>query len=187
MPPVSSTPMPSEKNANDGPKWWIDTSRASTEGRRDDSIPPAIARFYVTTKGYEQDRARAGLVDLNLKILREANPEEGELAYLPMIAERAPADVVERIRRTLRPPPGARGVIVDSGRMVRAILTGTPVGERILEFNFNRGDPSFDVWVANDWKEERVYRGVNELHRRAAELIAKYLSPEAMAKRDFFA
>ena len=179
--------MPSEKDANDSPKWWIDTSRASTtEGRKSDAIPPAIARFYVTTKGYEQERARSGLVDLNLKLLMEANPEDGQLAYMPLIGERAPNDVIERIRRTLRLPPGARGVIVDSGRMVRAIVTGTPVGERILEFNFNRGDPSFDVWVGNDWKEERVYRGVNELHRRIPELLAKYLSPEALAKRELF-
>jgi hypothetical protein len=178
--------MPSEKDANDGPKWWIDTSRASTEGRRGENIPPAIARFYVTTKGYEQERARAGLVDLNLKLLTESNPAVGELAYMPMIAERAPAEVIERIRKTLALPPGARGVIVDSGRMVRAIVTGTPVGDRIVEFNFNRGDPSFDAWIANDWKEEHVYRGVNELHRRAPQILARYLSPEAVATRPSF-
>ena len=178
--------MPSEKNANDSPKWWIDTSRASTEGRKGDNIPPAIARFYVTTKGYEQERARSGLVDLNLKLVTEANPNDGELAYVSLISERTPTEVIEKVRRSLPLPPGARGVIVDSGRMVRAIITGTPVGERILEFNFNRGEPSFDVWVSGDWKEERVYRGLNELYRRAADMLAKYLSPEAIAKAERF-
>jgi hypothetical protein len=179
--------MPSEKNANDSPKWWIDTSRASTEGRKGDNIPPAIARFYVTTRGYEQERARAGLVDLNLKMLTAANPNDGELAYVALLAEKAPPDVIERIRRSLRLPTDARGVIIDCGRMVRAIVTGTPVGERVLEFNFNRGEPSFDAWVGGEWREERVFRGVNELHRRIAELLGKYLSPDAVAKRDLFA
>lgn len=178
--------MPSEKNEPESPKWWIDQSRASAEGKRGESLPPAIARFYVTTRGYEQERARSGLVDTNLKLLTEANPEIGEFGYLSFIPERAPAQILERIRRSLPLPENARAVIVDSGRAVRVIVTGTPVGERILEFNFNRGEPSFDAWVGTEWREEKVYRNVGELYRRAAGLLARYLSPEALAKRELF-
>jgi hypothetical protein len=178
--------MPSEKKEPESPKWWIDQSRAGTEAKRGDDLPPAIARFYVTTKGYEQERARSGLVDTNLKLLTEANPEVGEFGYLSFIPERAPAEVIERIKRSLPLPENARAVIVDSGRAVRVIVTGTPVGERILEFNFNRGEPSFDAWIGADWKEEKVFRNLGELHRRSASLLGRYLSPEALAKRELF-
>jgi len=119
-------------------------------------------------------------------MLTDANPQEGELAYLNLIAEKAPPDVLERIRKSIPLPPGARGVIIDSGRMVRVLVTGTPVGERMLEINFNRGEPSFDAWVRGDWKEERVFRSISDLHKRAAGLVHRYLSPEAVAKIELF-
>src|SRR2546423_14838025 len=146
--------MRSTKSEQDSIKWWVDQQRPGREAGRDPPRAPAAARFYITAKGFEQDRARAGLVDLNVKLLETANPPENGFAVLRLLDERCPDHIIERVKRALPLPSGGRAVIVDSGRSLRAIVTGAPPGERVLEFNFNRDEPSFDVWVRSDWKEE---------------------------------
>jgi hypothetical protein len=56
--------MPSTKSEQDSIKWWVDQQRPGREGRREGPPAPAAARFYLAAKGFEQERARAGLVDL---------------------------------------------------------------------------------------------------------------------------
>lgn len=178
--------MPSTKSEQESIKWWVDQQRPGREGRRENTPAPAAARFYVTAKGFEQERARAGLVDLNAKLLEQANPPVDGYGYLSLIDERCPSNVIERVKRALPLPRGARAAIIDSGRSLRAIVTGSPPGERILEFNFNRDDPSFDVWVRGDWKEEIAFRDLNEIYRAARVLIDEYMGPEALAKPEFW-
>jgi hypothetical protein len=177
--------MPSEKGGQDSIKWWVDHTKAGQERARPEPAPPAGARFYVTARGYEQDAARSGLVDLNLKLLVECDPPAGELGYLNFIEEPSPPHHIEKIRRSIPLPPGGRGVIVDAGRMARVIITGDPVGERILEFNFNRHEPSFDVWIRGDWKEEILFPNLAELYRAIPRLIERYMGAEALAKPEF--
>ena len=180
--------MASEKSQNpqDSIKWWVDQGKPTRgERSKDGASAPAAARFYVTAKGYEQEQARAGLVDLNMKLITQANPPADGFGYLNLIDERSSPGLLERVKRALPLPKGARAVIVDSGRMVRVILTGNPVGERILEFNFNRDEPTFDVWVRGDWKEEIHFRNLGELYRAAPRLIQQYMGAEALAKPEF--
>lgn len=177
--------MASEKGGQDSIKWWIDQGKATGQRPKGAPTPPAGARFYVTAKGYEQDHARAGLVDLNMKLLTEGNAPENGFGYLNPNEEPSPPAILEKVKRALPLPKDARGVIVDAGRMVRVILTGKPLGERILEFNFNRDEPTFDVWVHGDWKQEIVFRDLGELYRRAAALIEQYMGPQALAKPEF--
>jgi len=177
--------MPSTKSEQDSIKWWVDQQRPAREARVGGPPAPAAARFYVTAKGFEQEKARAGLVDLNVKLLEAANPPEDGFAYLSLLDERCPQNIVDRVRRALPLPRGARAVIVDSGRMVRAIVTGSPPGERILEFNFNREEPTFDAWVRGEWKEEILFRNLGEIYRAARVLIEEYVSAEALAKPEF--
>jgi hypothetical protein len=178
--------MPSTKSEQESIKWWVDQQRPAREGRRDGPPAPAAARFYITAKGFEQERARAGLVDLNVKLIEAANPPENGFGYLSLLDERCPQSVIERVKRALPLPKGGRAVIVDSGRMVRAIVTGSPPAERILEFNFNREDPTFDVWVRGEWKEEIAFRNLGEIYRAARVLIEEYLGKEALAKPEFW-
>lgn len=185
-PPSMLAPMPSTKSEQDSIKWWVDQQRPGRDGRKDGPPAPAAARFYITAKGYEQESARAGLVNLNAKLLEAANPPEGGFGYLSLIDERSPGHIVERVKRALPLPPGARAAIVDSGRSLRAIITGTPPGERILEFNFNREEPTFDVWIRSDWKEEIVFRNLGEIYRAARVLIEEYMGAEALAKPEFW-
>ncbi len=178
--------MPSTKSEQDSIKWWVDQQRPGREGRREGPPAPAAARFYLAAKGYEQERARAGLVDLNVKLLEASHPPENGFATLGLVDERCPEQVVERVKRALPLPKGARAAIVDSGRSLRAVVTGSPVGERILEFNFNREEPTFDVWVRGDWKEEIVFRDLAEIYRAARVLIEEYMGAEALAAPEFW-
>lgn len=177
--------MPGEKT--ESPKWWVDQSKVARESQKGSPLPPALARFYVTTRGYEQDRARSGLVDLNLKLLSAVDPAPGEIGYLNLIEERSPAALIDKVKRAVPLPPNARGVLVDAGRMMRVILTGEPFGERVLEFNFNKGEPSFDVWIRGEWKEEIVFRNLGELYRRTRGLVDRYLGRDAVAAPEFLA
>lgn len=178
--------MPSTKSEQESIKWWVDQQRPGREGRKDATPAPAAARFYVAARGYEQERARAGLVDLNAKLLAAADPPENGFGYLPLLDERCPPKVIERIKRAVPLPKGARAAIVDSGRTARVIITGTPPGERILEFNFNRDEPTFDVWVRGEWREEILFRDLGEIYRAARVLIEEYMGAEALAKPEFW-
>lgn len=177
--------MPSDQTANDPAKWWIDQSKVDQKTPRKEATASYGAHFYRSAEGYEQERARSGLTDLNRKLLAEANPSENELAYLNLIDERSPEKRLERIRRAVPLPEGARAVLVDAGKMARVIVTGSPIGERILEFNFNRGEPTFDAWIRDEWKEEILFDDLNELYREAPKLIERYFSPEALAEPEF--
>lgn len=178
--------MPSTKSEQDSIKWWVDQQRPEHASRRGGAPAPAAARFYVAARGFEQEAARAGLVDPNVKMLEAANPPEGGFAVLALLDERCPRHVIDRVKRALPLPKGARAAIVDSGRMVRAIVTGTPAGERVLEFNFNREEPTFDAWVRGEWQEEISFRNLGEAYRAARVLIDEYLGAEALAKPEFW-
>ena len=153
-------------------------------------VPPAGADLEAEVEEllleFAYERARAGLVDLNAKLLEAANPPENGFSVIHLIDERCPEQVIERVKRALPLPQGARAAIVDSGRSLRAIVTGAPPAERILEFNFNREEPTFDVWVRGDWKEEILFRNLGEIYRAARVLIEEYMGSEALAKPEFW-
>jgi hypothetical protein len=84
------------------------------------------------------------------------------------------------MKRRLPLPPGARGVVVDSGRSVRFIITGDPVGERVLEFTLGE-ESSFDCWIRGDWVREELFRDLEDALRHAAPIVDHYLGPRARA------
>jgi hypothetical protein len=87
------------------------------------------------------------LTDLNPEFLDEGRPGPNEWRLIRMVPNEAvPAGQIERIKRRLPLPPGARGVIVDSGRSVHFVITGDPVGERVLESTLGE-ESSFDCWI----------------------------------------
>ena len=91
-----------------------------------------------------------------------------------------PERELERIKRLVVLPPYARGVIVDCGRSVRLLITGTPVGERLLELALGEA-PSFDCWVHQEWVREAVFDDADKALRALRNFIAEYLSPEGIA------
>jgi hypothetical protein len=163
-------------------RWWVEQADAAAKERRQASVvqtalpPHALpgAKLYLVGKDFDQEAARARLTDSNLNFLRAANPAANEWAYLATAKERSPEELVRKTQHALRLPAGARGVLIDSGSSLRAIVTGQPVGERIIEITL-ADDSCFDAWVHGDWVCEKVFASRERALRESGSLIATYL------------
>lgn len=172
--------MPHERR-DGGPavenRWWVDTGKTTERPKAAAASerPPVGSKFFDIGYDFDQERARNRLTDFNLKFLEEARPQAGEWALIRMLPnESAPVAELERMKRHLPLPPGARGVIVDCGRAVRLVMTGDPPGERILEFTLGE-ESSFDCWVGNDWVREELFGSLDEALRNGRRYIGQYL------------
>jgi hypothetical protein len=166
-------------------RWWVDQGKNRERAKPEERQAPAGAQFFTSVEGYDQEQARENLTDLNLKLLLQADPAPGGWAYLALVAQRSPAKEIERIKRALPLPPTARGVIVDSGHALRAIVTGTPPHERVLEFNFI-AEASFDCWIRGEWFREEVFKDKHGLLHHASSLLREYLEKDLLEQERFF-
>ncbi len=170
-------------------RWWVDsaTGRARSperKPRRADGDEPGISipriageRLFRVGRHFDQDRALALLTNPNEHWLRDANPPEDGWAYLQAAEERSRDDLLQRVKHFIRLPRAARGVIVDSGsNSLRVVVTGTPVGERVVELTLG-GDCSLDAWAEGEWVGEHLFRGRDRALREASGLIARHLAP----------
>jgi acyl-CoA synthetase (AMP-forming)/AMP-acid ligase II len=166
-------------------RWWIDRDKARGKSKTQEQQAPAGASFFRVVEGYDQDQALDHLTDLNLKLLAQGEAPAGGWGYISLVADKSPAREMEKVKRALPLPPFARAVIVDSGLSLRVIVTGTPVGERILEFNFVQ-EASFDCWIRGEWVREELFASPEELRRNAARLLNKYLEKPAAEDERLF-
>lgn len=160
-------------------RWWVDSS--GKERAKPQPAPTAVAgaKFFRAAQGFAQEPARERLTDNNLKIVKQACPPEGEWVYVNLNETSFPERELERIKREVALPPYARGVIVDCGRSLRLLVTGTPIGERLLDLTLGEA-PSFDCWVHDEWVRETVFKDSNFAIRAFKRLVHEYLSPEAI-------
>jgi hypothetical protein len=157
-------------------RWWVDQGKA--ERGVPAERPPAQFghRFFRTGDGYEQNAAQRRLTDLNLKWFDEANPPVGDFAVMALLEkERFPPKRYDKVRAALMVPPRGRGVLVDSGVSLRAIITADPRYERLVEVRFGE-DNSFDAWVYGEWVREVCFRNFDEALRRVPPLVREYLT-----------
>jgi hypothetical protein len=174
-----------KKPTNEESRWWVDQGKSHERIKPEERQAPAGAVFFRSVENYDQERARENLTDLNPKLLAQGNPAPGEWAYVPLLAERCSPKEIERVKRALPLPAHARGVLVDSGASLRAIVTGTPANERILEFNFIE-EASFDCWIRGEWVCEAVFSNKRELFQQAANLLQRYLEKTLAGDEKFF-
>ena len=163
-----------KKTTNLESRWWVDRDKSRGKPKIQEKQTLAGASFFRAVEGYNQEQALDHLTDLNLKLLAQGAAPPGGWGYVSLVEEKYPARELEKVKRALPLPPFARAVIVDSGLSVRVIVTGTPVGERILEFNFVQ-EASFDCWVRGEWVREELFSSPQELLRKAARLLDEYL------------
>lgn len=158
-------------------RWWVDQQKLDSRGHLIERPPAQFGkRFFHTGDGYDQDKAQRRLTDLNLKWFGEADVAEGEWAVMHLLPEeRFSAKKLERARQAFSLPPKGRGVFVDSGSALRAIITGSPVGERLVELRLG-AEASFDAWVHGEWVREVSFRGFDDALRRAPRLVREYLT-----------
>lgn len=168
-------------------RWWAElgNKREGATAKRGEPTPhpPAGHKFFRIAEGYDQDRARDNLTDQNQRMLHELNPEEGCWSYTSLLKSRYPRRELDRIKQILDLPSYARGAIIDSGRSVRLLVTGTPIGERLLELALTE-PPSFDAWVHGEWVREELYRDNQQALNRFRKLIRRFLSPEGIAESE---
>jgi hypothetical protein len=85
-----------------------------------------------------------------------------------------PSDKLAKIKNSLPLPAGTRGIVIDAGYSIRAIITAEPTGERYLDINFTDA-PSLDYWVNGQLVEERVYSNIGEALKRIRPELPRYL------------
>jgi hypothetical protein len=163
-------------------RWWVETGDKKKERPAPVVVPaaPVGSKFYRSGIGFEQETARSRLTDLNLKLLMQANPPEGGWGYVQLAETTFSESQRERIKEQIGMPSYARGVLVDCGRSVRVLLTGTPIGQRILDLTLG-DNPSFDCWVDGEWVRERLFRDQRSAIGAIRRYIRDYLSPEGIA------
>lgn len=162
-------------------RWWVDQGKDTRDGGGPRPPAPFGRRFFRSGDGFEQERARLRLTDSNLKWLTEASPPPDAWALVrPVAGERTPDGRIERVKNALKLPRGARGVLVDSGNALRAVITGDPPGERLVEVRLGE-ESSFDAWVGGEWVREALFRSFDEGLRRAPGLVREYLTTRRAA------
>lgn len=162
-------------------RWWVDTG----DKKRERSVPatprpPVGSRLYRSGAGFDQDVARTRLTDNNLRLLREANPAPGEWAYVLLAEKPHREQNRQRIVEQVTLPPYAHGLVVDCGRTLRLLVSGQPLGARLLDLTLSE-PPSFDAWIGNEWVRERVFRDQRSALGGLRRYIAEFLSPEGIA------
>ncbi|MEO8603742.1 MAG: hypothetical protein ABI629_14305 [bacterium] len=160
-------------------RWWVD----SGDKRRERAVAPAApvgGRFYRSGAGFDQEVARTRLSDNNRRILMAANPAEGEWAYTCLVDKPHNEQNRQRILSQVPLPAYAFGVVVDCGRTIRLLVTGSPLGERILDLTLS-DTPSFDCWVDGEWVRERTFRDQRSALGAMRRLIPELLSAEGIA------
>jgi len=161
-------------------RWWVDAT--DTEKNRPKPVQvPVAAQFYRSAQGFEQEKARERLRDNNWKVVAAANPPEGGWVNVPFAETKFSEREIEKIKEQIALPSYARGVIADSGRCVRLLVTGNPPGERLLELTLG-DDPSFDCWIRNEWVDESRFQNRSHALKVFRRLVRKYLAPEAIAE-----
>lgn len=163
-------------------RWWVDTGDKKRERAASSPAPrpPVGSRLYRSGAGFDQDVARARLTDNNLRLLREANPAPGEWAYVQLAEKPHREQNRQRIVEHVPLPPYAHGLVVDCGRTLRLLVTGQPLGDRLLDLTLGE-PPSFDAWIGGEWVRERVFRDQRSALGGLRRLIGEFLSPEGIA------
>ncbi len=155
-------------------RWWVDQQK-DAQGYPVDR-PRVALRFFRSGAGFEQDRAQRRLTDLNLKWFVETDTVTGGWAMVHLLdSQRVPEPRVNKVKAALPVPPDGRGVLVDSGESLRAIITAAPVGERLVEVRIGQ-ESSFDAWVQGEWVREVLFRNVEDALRRGPRLVREYLT-----------
>ncbi len=166
-------------------RWWVDLG--GTEKNKPKRPPgPAGSQFFQVAHDFEQERARERLTDNNWKLLTAADPPEGGWGYVRLAETSYPERELERVKKLVALPPYARGAIVDCGRSIRILVTGTPSGERLLELALGEA-PSFDCWIRNEWVREVVFEDADKALKALQGFIREYLSSEGIARSEAIA
>ncbi|HWO41964.1 MAG TPA: hypothetical protein VNO43_09195 [Candidatus Eisenbacteria bacterium] len=169
--------MPGDKvDTLEETKWWIDRGPVKDKEKPLSPARGIVERWaYEILRGYNQEQALKNLVDINSRLLQQLSVAPGQWAYFSMEVGTYPAEKLAKLKNGLPLPRNARGLIIDAGYSVRMVITGEPLGERVVDINFTEA-PSLDYWVQGELVEERVFANVGEALRRIRPELKRYLT-----------
>ena len=162
-------------------KWWIDrgpSKQREKEREKESALGRGIIEkwVYELLKDYKQEQAVRNVVDINPRTLKELSAPAGEWQYISLGVGSYPANGLAKIKNSLPFPANARGLIIDAGYSVRILITGEPIGEKLVDINFTE-DPSLDYWVENELVEERLFFSVDDALKKLRGNLPNYINP----------
>ena len=162
-------------------KWWIDRGPAKQRQKapeKESALGRGIIEkwTYELLKDYKQEQAVRNVVDINPRTLKELSVPAGEWEYISLGVGSYPANGLAKIKQALTLPTNARGLIIDAGYSVRVLITGEPIGERLIDMNFTEA-PSLDYWVENELVEEMLFSNVDEALKKLRANLSNYIKP----------
>jgi len=162
-------------------KWWIERGPVRERKKKAEPNRGIIDRWaYELLKDYNQDQALKHVAGINERMLKNISVGPREWDYFSLNVGNFPHGRLNRIKEALRLPQYARGLIIDAGYSVRALITGDPVGERLMDINFT-AVPSLDYWVNGELVEERLFSNFDEVLRKLRPVLTRYLSQPALS------
>jgi hypothetical protein len=150
-------------------RWWVETTvKKPRKGKAESEMPklPVAMGFYQVARDYEQEKAKEDLTDNNLRIARQANPQQGEWVYVPMTEEHYPPHLIKRVKEEFRLPREARGIVLDHGRVVRLLICGPQLEDWMIDVTLGE-EPSVDVYVWGTMYREQLFKRAEDTLRQA--------------------
>lgn len=158
-------------------KWWIDRGPIKERQRHEKvQLGQGIVEQWVyrLLRDYSQDQAVKNVVDINKQLLPEFPAVPGEWSYRSLGVGTFPAGKLGKIKAALKLPGYARALLIDAGYSVRVLITGEPVGEKLVDLNFT-DTPSMDYWVKGELVEERLFSNLDDALRKMRGSLHRYL------------
>jgi hypothetical protein len=158
-------------------KWWIDRGPVK-EREKESALGRGIIEkwTYNLLKDYRQDQAVRNVVDINPRILEDLSVAPGEWGYFSLGVGKYSENGLAKIKSFLSLPSQARALVIDAGYSVRLLITGEPIGAKLLDVNFTES-PSLDYWINGELVEERLFFSVDDALRKLKGLLSGYLKP----------
>jgi len=158
-------------------KWWIDRGSVKEREKKIQTSHGIIEKWaYEMLKDYKQEQAVRNVVDMNPRILKDLSIPAGGWEYFSLGVGSYPANGLAKIKSSLPLPPNGRGLIIDAGYSVRVLITGEPIGGRLVDINFTEA-PSLDYWIENELVEERLFPNVNDALKKLRADLSDYINP----------
>jgi hypothetical protein len=169
-------------------KWWIERGTVREREKKPEPNRGIIDFWaYELLKNYSQDQALKSVAGINERILKNLSVGPNEWDYFSLNVGKFPQGKLNRIKEALRLPQyargliiDARGLIIDAGYSVRVLITGDPVGERLMDINFPEV-PSLDYWVKGELVEERLFTNFEDVLRKLRPVLNRYLSQPVLS------
>jgi hypothetical protein len=157
-------------------KWWIDRGPVK-EREKSEALGRGIIEkwTYELLKDYKQEQAVRNVVDINPRTLKDLARAPLGWSHVSLGVGTYPDDKLDKIKKAFELPADARALLIDAGYSVRLLITGEPVGERLIDVNFTEG-PSLDYWVNNELIEEKLFSNFDATLRELKSSLVGYLN-----------